>query len=895
MSTGALDIGTLSGRIELDDNISSTMNLILSKVDALEERFGGMGKHVAETAAGFITAEAAIEGVKKVLEFTIETIKDFTSEGAQIAHVEENFERLTNQAGRLGATLLGELKAGTKSTITDFELIKMVNGDLAAGMNLTDKQFRTLADGGFALAKAKGIDVAQAMDIVNDAMLTGRTRSLALLTGKIDLAAAEERYATTLGTTSDKLTAEGKIEAARMAILESVGKATSKLGEQTIGLDDIIAQARTKWNNWYEDLAKSVASSPHVVHAFEAIRDSVVSLIGGDGEHAMDVTIGFVEHVADAVASYGPVVIGWFAKAKDWVVDLYRTVVTTWDGLPQWMKDVAENSALALGGLVLLDGAVGIATTGITDMISAASNMTQILTGIPALLTMVSGGLATMSTWMGVLDFTSLADASASFKLIGSAVGGVIGPMGALALAVGAVMAAWEVGKMKPVSDFFEKLGLRLSGMTSAEADARIEMEHTVDAQRAQAEASKPQYDAAAKIKEIMEQLKAAEHGAAVSTTEHTDAQDKNRLVMAQSTEEAKKQREALLELKSIGASYDMTIKGINKTTLESIKTFLDAGASQSVLASAYGVTSAQIKAIDDQMKLEKKTLDDAAGRWADYNALIADLSGDSTKQLIADTEKWKEEQIKSHKTAKTDTADFYDWLGKTETAMYEKADKARLEADTHSKAYFDKIARDAQAAYDFALKHSEQFTSGYISDLGKTADAARKTAANWTSALGGSMDAVAKQVRTLSGEMISLEEQSKRMSSGGSTEINRANLAANAKTFGIPESVAFEMAKRGFSFQEMIAAWQSQMVASWVPHGPKIAGFRDGGVGDFGDGTLAVLHGKEAIVPLDGHAGGLGGVHNTFYVNGTAEESARKISQILMRDLKQNRQFSNL
>ncbi len=97
--------------------------------------------------------------------------------------------------------------------------MKLANQDLAAGMSLTDKQFGTLAKGAFALAQATGTDVKTGLETMNDAMLTGRTRALSLLTGKIDLIKAEEDYAKSLGSTTEHLTAEGKLEAAREAIL----------------------------------------------------------------------------------------------------------------------------------------------------------------------------------------------------------------------------------------------------------------------------------------------------------------------------------------------------------------------------------------------------------------------------------------------------------------------------------------------------------------------------------------------------------------------------------------------------------------------------------------------------------------------------------------------------
>ncbi len=288
----------------------------------LSTGLGKIGDQALAMATGFITAQAAMAAVKGGVNALTSEFEDLVMHGSAVSDVTANFERLTTQVGLTGSALLGALRQGTHNTIDDFELMKKVNQDLAAGMRLTDQQFGTLSKGAFALAQATGTDVKTAFDTMNDAMLTGRTRALAELTGKVNLTDSEKKYAESLRTTAEHLTDEGKLEAARATVLDLVSVATERLGEQTDGLDEHVAQAQTAWANFHNELGKTVAESPVIEAGFKAIEEAIASALGSNQEELVQNVTRAIEDIAIKI----PDVI-------DFIVTLGVTAAEVFDGI----------------------------------------------------------------------------------------------------------------------------------------------------------------------------------------------------------------------------------------------------------------------------------------------------------------------------------------------------------------------------------------------------------------------------------------------------------------------------------------------------------------------------------------------------------------------------------
>jgi hypothetical protein len=259
---------------------------------------------VARIAEGVLLRDAIHNVIDAVGELAT-ALPEMALKGAAVGDVEENFQRLTAAVGLTGDALMGQLREGTHNTITDFELMKTVNKDLAAGMVLTDQQFGTLAKGAFGLAQATGVDVKSAFDTMNEAMLTGRTRSLAALTGAIDATAAEEKYAASIGVSRENLTDTLKVEALRVATLDAVSAATQRLGVQTDGLDEFVAQAETAWENFTENLGKTIAQSDALNTAIIGVKQILLDAFGGSEQNAIKTIAGAVDQVIVSMVGLG--------------------------------------------------------------------------------------------------------------------------------------------------------------------------------------------------------------------------------------------------------------------------------------------------------------------------------------------------------------------------------------------------------------------------------------------------------------------------------------------------------------------------------------------------------------------------------------------------------------
>lgn len=269
------------------------------------------------------------------------------SRGADIADVGASFEDLTGKVGSTAEAMLGELRAGTLGTISDFELMKMANGALSSGLITSADAAGVLAQGAQLLADRTGGDTAEAFGTLTSAIASGRTATLKQLGVFVDTKVAVENYARAHNKAASDLTDFERTQAVSAATVAALKGQLEASGPAAAGFGELVAGIATTFQNFVDKLSVGISQSPVLLAALREIGGALQGALGTNSQSAISTTIHLIESFAIGAA-----------KAAGYVVEGARFASNAWDGL-KW----AFNEAVAVMLAALTGIANGFATT----------------------------------------------------------------------------------------------------------------------------------------------------------------------------------------------------------------------------------------------------------------------------------------------------------------------------------------------------------------------------------------------------------------------------------------------------------------------------------------------------------------------------------------------------
>lgn len=305
------------------------------------------------------------------------------------------------------------------------------------------------------------------------------------------------------------------------------------------------------------------------------------------------------------------------------------------------------------------------------------------------------------------------------------------------------------------------------------------------------------------------------------------------------------------------------------------------------------GITEGMLKVITQRQEDRKKATTAAAEEtkkaaaieaaallqttklWDEYFKLRVEHGGTANQIAIAQIDQWAADVTAQAQKAGTDTRQFYDALAANSR---EKMASVGIDWDlwkTKSIPALREARDNALTTYNAMVVSGKFFREDLDKQLAKyheLQDAARGYGKESVAAQDAARKATEKQNAALEAQKKAEEAAAKAAANralGGSAEVTSANFdeaIRNLVTTGgrnptgtgstLSEAQAYELARQGYSLQEILQYAGSTGPVP-PPRGPRIPGFAWGGAGDFGSGTLAMLHGPEAIVPLPAASGG--------------------------------------
>lgn len=259
---------------------------------SIKDRLLNLPRWVRGTlAAGIVAGFAfAARGAVRVMREAGRRIQQVLETAGEVQALEQGFQTLTLSRGLDPTDTLQRLRRAVRGTVDDMELMRITNEALQGGISVTEEQLEELVDVARRTGRSLGIDATESYQRFVQGIVRGRRQILDDLGIIVDWGTAYERAASELGTTTDALTEQQKVQARANEVLRAGSDLVDDLGEESLTAGERVDQMNTFFLNVARTFARVVATSPRVRSALDDIGTSAEAL--ADTMAGVEIAIG---------------------------------------------------------------------------------------------------------------------------------------------------------------------------------------------------------------------------------------------------------------------------------------------------------------------------------------------------------------------------------------------------------------------------------------------------------------------------------------------------------------------------------------------------------------------------------------------------------------------------
>jgi len=322
-------------------------------------------------------------------------IAKFTIDAAPMVNVQKAFEGVSESAGVMGDEMLTALQKGSHGMISNIDLMKSFN--TAAALVGTD--FAKKLPEAFEYLGKVSASTGQDMSYMLDSLVRGVGRLSPMIIDnlgiQVSLTEANEKYASSIGKSVDKLTKAEQQTALMNQVMEKLALNTSSMPSNVGSTSEAIAIMKATFKNAKDEIGTG----------FLPILQDIVENF-----------TGFIDKIKLVVSEGGalyPVLQGWGEGLAGIIETITGFIVKLSEMDSAWLTTIANIAGFlaALGPVLLITGKV---TTGLSKAIPAIVSFATSMAGAGV---SVGAALAPITALVGILAGVGIAIAHHKSKV----------------------------------------------------------------------------------------------------------------------------------------------------------------------------------------------------------------------------------------------------------------------------------------------------------------------------------------------------------------------------------------------------------------------------------------------------------------------------------------------